>query len=87
MESALAKAFGPGPHIAQYVHTEVYLRPGLAEEVAGDPRIVASLNEAVRSVPGADGVLVGKLLENQSGAMPANRQPSRAVTLPVAAAI
>ena len=48
----------------------MYLRPGLAEEVAGDPRIVASLKEALRSAPGVDGVLVGKLLENQSGASP-----------------
>jgi len=66
LEDALTKAFGPGPHVAQYVHTDVYLRPGLAEKVANDPRIIASLNEAVRLVPGVDGLLVGEALEKGS---------------------
>jgi len=66
LEDALTKAFGPGPHVVQYVHTDVYLRPGLAERVASDPRIIASLNEAVRLVPGIDGLLVGEALENRS---------------------
>jgi predicted AlkP superfamily pyrophosphatase or phosphodiesterase len=63
LEEALAKEFGPGPHVAQYVHTEVYLQPGLVEKVRSNSAMLASLTTAVRSVPGVDGLLVGETLE------------------------
>ena len=64
LEAALASEFGPGPHVAQYVHTEVYLRPGLVERIESNRAVVAALTAAVRSVPGVEGLLVGETLEN-----------------------
>jgi hypothetical protein len=48
---------------------------------------IASLNEAVRLVPGVDGLLVGKALENRSFARAIRRRFSLTVTLPDGAAI
>src|SRR5262249_12146593 len=66
LERALEKPFGPGPHVARYEHTEVYLRPGLAKQVTASPQIVAALEEAVRSVPGVEGLMTADSLEQTS---------------------
>ena len=64
LEGALAKEFGPGPHVAQYVHTEVYLRAGLVEKLRSNRAMLASLTTAVQSVPGVEGLLVGETLDH-----------------------
>src|SRR5262245_16811665 len=66
LEASLAKEFGPGPHVAQYVHSEVYLRPDVAEKVKSNPQIVASLDAAVRAIPGIEGLFVGERLANMA---------------------
>ena len=50
--SALAGEFGPEPHVAQYVHTEVYRRPGVTQKLRSSPAVVASHRSAVRAVEG-----------------------------------
>src|SRR5262245_14054399 len=66
LERALEKSFGPGPHVAKYEHTEVYLRPGLARQVTSNPQVIAALDEAVRSVPGVEGLITADALERTS---------------------
>jgi predicted AlkP superfamily pyrophosphatase or phosphodiesterase len=72
LERVLASEFGPGPHVAQYEHTEVYLEPGLIQKVRSAPVVLEALRAAVRTADGVADLLDGANLD---------RVPSRAVDL------
>ena len=64
LESALSTALGPGPHISGYVHTDVYLRPGVLEKLKANRSVLASLDAAVKSIPGVERLFPADMLED-----------------------
>ena len=51
-EKALEPIFGPGPHVARYLYTDLYFQPGAYDKIRADAKAMAAVEAAILGVPG-----------------------------------
>jgi hypothetical protein len=56
LDAALEPHVGEGAHTAEVIYTDVYLRPGLWDQIRRNPKAVAAAKQAILSVPGVERV-------------------------------
>lgn len=71
LDAALAEQLGPGERVAAATHTDIYLKPGVWEELRAAPAVLQAALHAIESVPGVERVYTRDQLRERGAGLDA----------------